>query len=90
MLNVVFFMGQIDEIDSADSNIRYVLVTGEFKNIKGVIQEDLVPVVSWTKTNKGQLFTLSKGSLVLIKGRLEIINRKCVVVCENLSYLGKK
>ena len=90
MLNVVFFMGELGDIDEEKGDLRYVSVVGDFRNVKGVIQNDLIPVVNWTKTSKGELFLLNKGSLVLIKGRLEIINQKCVVVCENLSYLGKK
>ena len=90
MLNVVFLIGELLDIDQINGTLRTMKILTDYKNLKGEMQSDLILVSSWNRTNKGELFSLEKGSFVLVKGRLEVINQKCIVVCEDLSYLGKK
>ena len=90
MINVTVFMGKIIKDDEFLQNIRYVEICQDYHQNDGKIKKDLIPVMNWNKLNKGELFTFSEGSLLLIKGRLEYYNGKFVVVCESLSYLGKE
>ena len=89
MVNVVLFIGVIIKEDPIDEIVRYVEVVEEYKNINGQIVRDVIPVINWNKTNKGNLFTFPIGSLVMIKGHLENYKEKFVVVCESITYLGK-
>ena len=89
MVNVVIFIGVIIKEDTIDEIVRYVEVVQEYKNINGQILRDVIPVINWNKTNKGNLSTFPIGSLVMIKGHLENYKEKFVVVCESITYLGK-
>ncbi len=90
MVNVVVLMGILLDCDEQNKSVRYLEVIEEFKNNRGEIIRDIVPIVSWNKTHHGDLFVFQKGAIVIVKGRLEIINDKIYVICENLTYLGKK
>lgn len=89
MLNIVMFMGQIYSVDCENPLIRYIKISDDFQNMNGKFNDNLIPVINWNKTNKGELFSFQDGAWVIVKGRLEIFNNRFVVVCENLTYLYK-
>lgn len=89
MINIVVLMGRIVGDDPEVNTIRRLEIVGDYKNLDGVWQTDAVPVINWNKTNKGELFTFPVGSLVMIRGRMENYKNRFVIVCENLTYLGK-
>lgn len=89
MVNVVVLMGILLDGDSKEPSIRYLEIIEDFKSEDGKLKRDIVPLISWTKENKGDLFSLLSNSLVMIKGRIELINNKMLIVCENITYLGK-
>lgn len=90
MVNVVVLMGILLDCDEQNKLIRYLEVIEEFKNDRGELIRDIVPIINWNKTHQGDLFVYQNGAIVIVKGRLEIINGKIYVICENLTYLGKK
>lgn len=89
MINIVVLMGKIVGDDPEVNTIRKLEIVEDYKNLDGVFQSDTVSVINWNKTNKGELFTFPVGSLVMIRGRMENYKDHFVVVCENLTYLGK-
>jgi hypothetical protein len=90
MINITVFAGKIVKDDENDPLIRYVEIYQEFLSEKGDIKKELVPVMNWNKERKGELFTFSINTLLIIKGRLENYKGRFVVICENLTYLGKE
>lgn len=90
MVNVVVFMGKIVKNDDIHKEIRYLEVVSDFKNNSNQFFKELIPVINWNKTNKGELFSFKENTLLLIKGRLEFFKEKFVVVCEQLTYIGKE
>lgn len=90
MVNVVVLMGILLHCDEQNKAIRYLEVIEEFKNNRGELIRDIVPLINWNKIHQGDLFVYQNGATVLVKGRLEIIDDKMYVICENLTYLGKK
>lgn len=53
-------------------------------------ETDLIPLMTWNKTNKGDLFYFDAGSLVAIKGRIEEVDDRAFVIVETIVGIGKK
>ena len=89
MINSVCIIGSLKEIDPFDNRVRYLLVERFYSSfIKDEI--DLIPICNWNKEAKGELFNYKNGSLVAIRGRIETLNQKIIIVCETITYLGLK
>lgn len=89
MVNVVVLMGRLLDVDESNKNVRLLEVIEDYKNSSGSLSRDIIKIINWNKTNKGELFSLNFESLVMIKGRLEIIENELFVICETITYLGK-
>lgn len=89
MVNVVVLMGKLLDTDITNKNVRLLEVIEDYKNNSGTLSRDVIKIINWNKTNKGELFSLNSESLVMIKGRLEIIENELFVICETITYLGK-
>ncbi len=89
MVNVVVLMGRLLGVDESNKNVRLLEVIEDYKNTSGSLSRDIIKIINWNKTNKGELFSLNFESLVMIKGRLEIIENELFVICETITYLGK-
>lgn len=89
MVNVVVLMGRLLGVDESNKNVRLLEVIEDYKNSSGSLSRDIIKIINWNKTNKGELFSLNFESLVMIKGRLEIIENELFVICETITYLGK-
>lgn len=90
MINIAVFAGKIIKNDDNDSSIRMIEIYEDFLEEDNEYKKELVPVINWNRQNKGELFTFSEGTLLIIKGRLENYKGRFVVVCESLTYLGKE
>lgn len=89
MLNVVVVFAKLVKDDLNNPIIRYIELTREYKGIKGQFEKDIIPIINWNRSNKGDIFSFPLDSILAIKGRLEVYQEKVVIVCESLSYLGK-
>lgn len=69
-----------------DKSIK-LFVERSYKDNKGVILNDLIPCVYWSKTKRNVFSSLLEDTRVLIKGRLEILNNDLVVVVEEFRVL---
>ena len=89
MLNSVCIIGSLKQKDCKDERIRYLYVE-RFYSYFINNEFDLVPLCNWNKENKGELFNFKDDALVAIRGRIETLNQKIVIVCETITYLGLK
>lgn len=90
MINAVHVLGFLDDFDQENELIRYIKITRNYKDNKGIFQDDYIACLSWIKKRKGELYTLQKGSMVAIQGRIESIEGKTLIIVENIVYLGLK
>lgn len=90
MVNVIVFMGVLGEVDSNENKIRYAHVIQDFKDSQGKFEDLDVPLINWTKSSKGGIFSYDKGNIYLFKGRLDKLNNQLVILIEESSYLGKE
>ncbi len=69
-----------------DKSIK-LFVERSYKDNKGVIINDLIPCVYWSKTKRNVFSSLPEDTRVLIKGRLEILKDELIVVVEEYRIL---
>lgn len=90
MLNSVTVIGALKAQSSIDKRVRYLEIERYYSNFKDSIIKDEIPLMNWNKEPKGEIFSLPNGSMVAIRGRLEVIDTLVVIVVETITYLGLK
>ena len=90
MLNSVSIIGALKNKDKLDARIRYLQVERCY-DYSGIEKElDIVPLVNWNKEPTGEIFIFPDSTLVAIRGRIETVNQKMVIVVETITNLGLK
>ena len=90
MLNSVNIIGALKHIDDHDPRIRYLFVERSYSIPSFDLEKDLIPIVNWNKEPKGEIFIFPNSTLVAIRGRIEMLNEKLVIVVETITNLGLK
>ena len=90
MLNSVSIIGALKHVDERDSRIRYLFVERSYSCLTINSEEDLIPIVNWNKEPSGDIFVYPESTMVAIRGRIETLNQKMVIVVETITNLGLK
>ena len=90
MLNSVCVVGSLMDVDLNEPKIRYLKVERVFSKFKESVEIDVIPICNWNKQEKGEIFSFANKSLVVIRGRLETLGQRIVIVVETITYLGLK
>ena len=64
----------------------FLEVKRSYKNRKGEIEVDLLPMIHWTRASRNVFYSLDDNTLVFAKGRLEIEKEKMILIIE--EYLA--
>ncbi len=89
MLNSVNLIGVLLKVEQ-EKNFRLLEVERGYMPLYETKDKDFIPLMSWNKTSKGDLFYYEEGSLVAIKGRIEEVDEKAYVIVETIVGLGKR
>ena len=89
MLNSVCIIGSLKHQDEKDERIRYLLVERIYSSFLNN-DVDIIPICNWNKEKRGEIFHYKDDTLVAIRGRIETLDEKIVIVCETITYLGLK
>lgn len=89
MLNSVNLIGVLSKVER-EKNFRLLEVERGYMPLYEKKETDLIPLMTWNKTNKGDLFYFDAGSLVAIKGRIEEVDDRAFVIVETIVGIGKK
>jgi single-stranded DNA-binding protein len=86
MITNVMMIGQIDEVIA--DNVRYVNVERYYRDENNQFIVDKIPVVYWTRATNNFFMTMKKGTLICVKGRLEVNEDiGLLIVCDYLEML---
>lgn len=85
MLNQVVLVGKVSE--KYESENMTLEVERSFKNIFGVYEKDLIPVKVFHNI---LIEELEVGSVIAIKGRLEVKDNSMSVVADRVTLLKKE
>jgi len=86
MISTVMIIGIIDEV--IQPNIRYIKIQRPYRDVKGIFVEDRIPIQYWTRATNNYFMTMKEGTLIGIKGRLEVIEGVgTTIICDFLEPL---
>jgi hypothetical protein len=87
MISNVMVIGLMD--DPIQDNIRYIKIQRPYRDTKGMFVEDLVPMQYWTRATNNYFMTMKNGTLIGVKGRLEVIQGVgTTIICDFLEPLN--
>ena len=89
-MNSVSIIGALKQVDEKDPRIRYLFVERIYSTISFNSEIDLIPLVNWNKEPSGEIFVFPDATMVAIRGRIETLNQKLVIVVETITNLGLK
>ena len=89
-MNSVSIIGALKQVDENDPRIRYLFVERIYSTISFNSEIDLIPLVNWNKEPSGEIFVFPDSTMVAIRGRIETLNQKLVIVVETITNLGLK
>jgi len=69
MLTHIIALGVIEE--PVRPNVRMLAVERPHRDVAGTFQTDRIPICYWTRATNNYFMTMSAGTLVFVKGRLE-------------------
>lgn len=96
MHNMVYLIGRIakdlevEKTDDSNKATITIAVQRSFKNENGIYECDFVPCILWNGIAVHTSEYCQKGDLVGIKGRIQTIDEKLVVVADKISFLSKQ
>jgi hypothetical protein len=86
MISNVMVIGLIDE--PIQDNLRYIKIQRPYKNVQGIFLEDKIPLQYWTRARNQFFMSLKVGTLIGVKGRLEVIEGiGPTIICDFLESL---
>ena len=95
MLNQAVLVGrlyeepEIKEINERKKIYFLLAVTRGFKNLDGTYDTDIIPVEVFNCIAENMREYCKKGDLIGVKGHLEIIDEKLIVLAEKITTLSK-
>jgi hypothetical protein len=86
MISNVMVIGLIDEV--IKDNMRLIKIQRPYRDVKGIFVEDKIPIQYWTRATNNYFMTMKIGTLIGVKGRLEVIEGVGpTIVCDFLESL---
>ncbi|MDE8271023.1 single-stranded DNA-binding protein [Erysipelothrix rhusiopathiae] len=96
-MNFVQLVGHIETMPvpiEDHSNESYALmhlsVTSNFRTPTGIFRKDTFPILLWRGASETTTNSCKPGSLISVKGRLEINDEKFILIAEHLEFLYPK
>ena len=89
MINQVFLIGKISNMDSIEKNTITIEVRRNYKNVEGVFASDFFSCALWIALSKKISLNCKKGDLVAVKGRLVDDSGICNILAEQVILLNK-
>lgn len=89
MINQLFLVGKIKEIDTLKDNKLMVEVERNYKNPEGVFEKDYFKCDLWIALSKRIGLNCKNGDVVAIKGRLVGDSGNCHILAEQVILLNK-
>lgn len=89
MINQLFLVGKIKEIDTLKDNKLMVEVERNYKNPEGVFEKDYFKCDLWIALSKRIGLNCKNGDVVAIKGRLVADSGNCHILAEQVILLNK-
>lgn len=82
MTNVIIY-GRIKHIEN--DPLTYIEVERCYKNQKGIIEKDLIACMYWSKDKRNRLSRLLTDTLIIAKGRIEVIEQITYIIVEEFK-----
>ena len=89
MINQLFLLGKIKEMNKLSENELIVEVKRNYKNIEGVFETDRFKCNLWIALSKKISLSCKIGDIVAIKGRLVENDGECNILAEQVILLNK-
>lgn len=96
MLNQVVLVGRLTNnliIEGNEENKRGEIVLAVQRSIKdtnGEYQTDFIPCVLYNMVAQNTAEYCKKGDIVGVKGRLQFVDNKVIVIAEKITFLSSK
>lgn len=92
MLNQVVLVGKaVEEIKTTENQATIVIaVSRSFKNEEGLYESDNIPVVLYNGIMQNAKEYCNKGTLIGIKGRIQMIDNSITIIAERITFLSSK
>lgn len=89
MINQLFLVGRIKEIDTLNNNELIIEVVRNYKNVDGIFEKDLFRCNLWIALSKRIGLNCKDGDVVAVKGRLVDDKGCCHILAEQVILLNK-
>ena len=89
MINQLFVVGKIIEIDTLENNELMLEVVRNYKNTDGIFEKDLFRCDLWIALSKRIGLNCKNGDVVAVKGRLVEDEGNCHILAEQVILLNK-
>ena len=97
MLNQIVLVGRIADLKSNSnkesgktSSTLTLACSRSYKNIDGIYETDLLKIELYNGLAQNTAEYCKKGDLVGIKGRVETIKNKMVIIADKLTFLSSR
>lgn len=92
MLNQIVLVGKVvEEIKTTENQSTIVIsVLRSFKNEEGLYESDNIPVVLYNGIAQNAAEYCNKGTLIGIKGRIQMIDNNITIIAEKITFLSSK
>lgn len=80
----------IENHTNASYALMHVSVTSNFRDACGTFRKDTFPILLWRGASETTTESCKPGSLISVKGRLEIKGDKYILIAEHLEFLYPK
>jgi hypothetical protein len=86
MITNIMAIGLMDDVIS--DNIRFISIERHYRDTKGQFIIDRIPIRYWTRATNSYFMTMRKGTLVGVKGRIEMVEGVGLcIMCEFFETL---
>ena len=92
MLNQIVLVGRVvEEINTTENQATIVIsVSRSFKNGEGLYESDNIPIVLYNGIAQNAAEYCTKGTLIGIKGRIQMIDNNITIIAEKITFLSSK
>lgn len=90
MTNVVVLVGRIAKLKEENPTIITLAINRNFKNKEGIYETDFIDCQLFGCVAESTKYYCKNGDMVGIKGRLQVNDKKMILVADRVTFLASK
>lgn len=90
MTNVVVLVGRIAKLKEEKGTILTIAINRSFKNKEGIYETDFIDCHLFDNVAESTKYYCKNGDMIGIKGRLQVNDKKMILVADRVTFLASK